>query len=57
MVTALHEGLATVPDRIISAHDSAQQFLGLTPRTTGRRFTQIGLWPIRPQRRRAKERT
>ncbi|WP_327744632.1 hypothetical protein OHO28_29215 [Streptomyces europaeiscabiei] len=42
-VTALHEGLAIVPDKIISEHDSAQQFLGLTPRTTGQWLTQIGL--------------
>ena len=42
-VTALHEGLAIVPDKIISAHDSARQFLGLTPRTTGQWLTQIGL--------------
>jgi hypothetical protein len=42
-VTALHEGLATVPDNTISAHDSAQQLVGLTPRTTGQWLTQIGL--------------
>jgi hypothetical protein len=27
-LTARHEGLATVPDKIISAHDSAQQLPG-----------------------------
>lgn len=32
-----------VPDRIISAHDSAQQVLGLTSRTTGQWLTWIGL--------------
>jgi hypothetical protein len=32
-----------VPERIISAHDSAQQFLGLTPRATGQWLTQLGL--------------
>ncbi|MDQ0681944.1 hypothetical protein QF032_001043 [Streptomyces achromogenes] len=43
MVTAPYEGLATVPDKIISAHDSARQLVGLTPRTTGQWLTQIGL--------------
>ncbi|MEE1762436.1 NmrA family NAD(P)-binding protein [Streptomyces sp. SP18BB07] len=42
-VTALYEGLATVPDHTISAHNSAQRLLGLTPRTTGQWLTQIGL--------------
>jgi hypothetical protein len=32
-----------VPDNTISAHNSAQQSLGLTPRTTGQWLTQIGL--------------
>jgi hypothetical protein len=32
-----------VPDNTISTHDSAQQLLGLTPRTTGQWLTWIGL--------------
>ncbi|MEU0676931.1 NAD(P)H-binding protein [Streptomyces sp. NPDC006172] len=42
-VSALYEGLATVPDNTISAHNSAQQLLGLTPRTTAQWLMQIGL--------------
>jgi hypothetical protein len=32
-----------VPDDTISAHNSAQQLLGLTPHTTGQWLTRIGL--------------
>jgi hypothetical protein len=32
-----------VPDKILSVYDSAQQLVGLTPRTTGQWLTWIGL--------------
>jgi hypothetical protein len=32
-----------VPDNTSNAHNSAQQLLGLTPRTTAQWLTQIGL--------------
>ncbi|MEH0471711.1 hypothetical protein QA943_23225 [Streptomyces sp. B21-097] len=42
-VPALYESLATVPDDTISAHNSAQQLLGLTPHTTGQWLAWIDL--------------
>jgi hypothetical protein len=39
----LSEGLAGVPDKIISANGSAQQLVGLTPRTTGQWLAWISL--------------
>jgi hypothetical protein len=47
-LTALHEGLATMPDNTTDAHDIAQQLLGLTQRITGQWLTWNGLWPTRP---------
>ncbi|MEU1106877.1 nuclear transport factor 2 family protein [Streptomyces tibetensis] len=44
-----------MPDNTINAHNSAQQLLGLTQRTTGQWLTQIGLEPTRPSA--TKERT
>ncbi|WP_162467109.1 hypothetical protein [Streptomyces cavernae] len=41
--TALYRRLATAPDNAISAHNSAQQILGLKPRTTTQWLMQIGL--------------
>lgn len=35
--------MSTLPDRSITPENSAQKLLGITPRTTGRWLTDIGL--------------
>ncbi|MEU0112765.1 NmrA family NAD(P)-binding protein [Streptomyces bobili] len=42
-VAAFYTAMSTLPDRSITAENSAQKLLGITPRTTGRWLADIGL--------------